>query len=553
MALIITDMQDPRLDSTQQYHVYCCGDSMVAREAWDVLRPMLSPEDEIVYKAGLSFQSVALTMTLRGVAVDPVARAEAIASCEKEEARLIAALRQDEELQEIWDSREEWDNKRDGFCRANPKKLSLDSNHTWTPRGALPQQQQCLHCAVSRWVVTPINPHSNPQMQHLFYDLLHMKVRHSNKPPYGITVDEEAREALALKYPEHAALLDKIGAVHKEHKQQTCLASKVDADGRWRASYNVAAAESGRMSSSRSPRRTGLNKQNIADKNRHVIVADPGLVLWYADLEQAESNVVANDAECPEDIADHNTADVHTTLCRRIWKNLDGFAWTGDLAQDKALAQQPAPWDPDHDLRHYGKIVRHMTNIAATKYGIARSAHISLEAADAMRNGYFAAYPRNLARQLEIRREVKETGELTNPLGRRRTFLGRLYDESTMKEALAQTQQSTIADMLNVAMWRIWYELDTRFNMGVAPKPADPNRVWLLAQVHDALLGLVRPGDDGTLARIKTIMETPVRIRGNLVTIRCEIALGPTWRKSDMVKWTPPADRSPSVSSAAHA
>jgi hypothetical protein len=49
--------------------------------------------------------------------------------------------------------------------------------------------------------------------------------------------------------------------------------------------------------------------------------------------------------------------------------------------------------------------------------------------------------PGSLARQLEIRREVRETGVLTNPLGRARVFLGRLWDEDTMKEALAQTQQ----------------------------------------------------------------------------------------------------------------
>ncbi len=541
MALIITDMQDPRLDSTQQYHVYCCGDSMVAREAWDAIRPLLSPADEIVYKAGLAFQSVALAMTLRGVLVDQVARDKAIKACAIEEAKLTAELRTDPEIMDLWDLQEEWENKRDGRCLAHPSKPGIAANHTWFPRGVEPAEQHCKNCGVSRWVTTPLNPHSSPQMRHLLYSRMKMTARYSNTPPYGITTDDEALEALALKYPARARVLDRIRDVRGVRKQKSALASKLDADGRWRASFNVYAAESGRMSSSKSPRRTGMNLQNLADKNRVAIVADPGLVMFYADLEQAESNVVANDAECPEDISDHNTADVHTTLCRRIWKDLPGFAWTGDLAQDKPLAQHPAPWDADHDLRHYGKIVRHMTNIAATKYGIARAAHISLEAADAMRNGYFAAYPRNLARQLEIRAEVRATGQLTNPLGRTRQFMGRLWSEKTMKEALAQTQQSTIADMLNIAIWRIWYELDTQLNLGRGPRPSDPNRVWLLAQVHDAILGLVRPGDDGTLLRIKTIMETPVRIHGKLVRIRCEIATGKSWLHSDLTKWPSPA------------
>ncbi len=538
---IITDMQDPTLDATQRYHVYCCGDSMVAREAFDNLYPLLSPEDRIVYDAGMAFQGPALAMTLRGVLVDQAERERAIKRCEEEERDLTAALRLDEEIQEVWDQREPWDNKRDGFCPVSTK------NHLWGPRGADVADQTCTRCGVGRSVVTPINPHSPPQMAHLLYELLGMTARHSRKAPYGVTTDDDALEALALKYAEHAQLLDRLREIRGVRKQVSALKSRLDADGRWRASFNVAAAESGRMSSSKSPRRTGSNMQNIADKNRGIFVADPGLVIFYADLEQAESRVVANDAECEEDIADHASGDTHTTLARRIWPDLPGFPWTGNLDADKGIAQRPAPWDPDHDLRHYGKTIRHGTNIGMTKYGIAREAHVSVKEAEAMRNGYFAAYPRNLARQLEIRREVRETGQLTNPLGRTRLFMGRLWDEDTMKEALAQTQQSAIADVLNIAMWRIWYELDTRLNLGQAPRPGDPNRVWLLGQIHDAVLGLVRPGDDGTLARIKAIMETPVRIRGKLVVIPCEIALGRSWRKGtkenpgDLKTWKPPS------------
>jgi DNA polymerase I-like protein with 3'-5' exonuclease and polymerase domains len=101
---------------------------------------------------------------------------------------------------------------------------------------------------------------------------------------------------------------------------------------------------------------------------------------------------------------------------------------------------------------------------------------------------------------------------------------------------LAQTQQSTVAWMINVAMWRVWYELDAQLNLGAAPKPGDPNRVWLLGQVHDALLGMYRSEDTEVLSRIKAILETPIRIRDTLVVISAEILIGKSWWKGTKEK-----------------
>ena len=84
--------------------------------------------------------------------------------------------------------------------------------------------------------------------------------------------------------------------------QSGTLKSRRDPDGRWRSTFNVCAAVTGRMSSSKSPYHTGGNKQNIADKNRGMFIPDTGLWIFYADLEQAESKLVAYDAQCPQDI-----------------------------------------------------------------------------------------------------------------------------------------------------------------------------------------------------------------------------------------------------------
>jgi DNA polymerase I-like protein with 3'-5' exonuclease and polymerase domains len=361
-----------------------------------------------------------------------------------------------------------------------------------------------------------------------------MKVRYSRKNKTdgtrSVTTDDEALEALALKYPEHSDLIDRILAARGLRKQSGCLKSRRDADGRWRATFNVCAAETGRMSSSKSPYRTGNNMQNIADKNRGIFIPDPGLVLFYADLEQAESKIIAYDAQSPQDIWDHNNGDTHTGLATTLFPELP---WE-DPRGPRAVADTPLPWDPDHSYRHVAKIVRHGTNIGMSATGVARQLHQPRKVGGEMRERYFKRYPENLARQMEIRRAVRDMGVLTGPLGNTRRFLGRLWEDDVQREALAQIQQSTVAWMLNFAMWRVWYELDGRMNIGAPPRESDPNRIWLLGQIHDAILGLVRPGDIEALRRVKEIMECPVIVHGVPVRIGAEVAVGKSWVHDDL-------------------
>jgi DNA polymerase I-like protein with 3'-5' exonuclease and polymerase domains len=144
------------------------------------------------------------------------------------------------------------------------------------------------------------------------------------------------------------------------------------------------------------------------------------------------------------------------------------------------------------------------------------------------------------ARQDEIWQSVVETRTVTNPLGRMRTFRGRVFDEqaqrATRREALAQIQQSTIADWVGIAILRVWLEMDGGAEL---PRPSDPNRVWLLAQVHDAILGLVRPGDDAALLEMQRLMGFHLDIRGRRLVIPTEIKIGTSWRHTDMVTWRP--------------
>lgn len=532
MAVIVRSPSEKILGLN--YWIYCGLDCLGTRQAFDVLYPQLDADDLVIYNASLAFQSPCLTMTLRGCMIDEQARAEAIKLRTREEKEAIATINAHPMIQEKWTVR--------GKRPTGDKCSGETGKHSWGPKGGPAEAQVCKYCGGPRLVGQTLNPHSVPQCLRFFYEILGFERRYSRKGERKVTIDDEALEALALKYTDYAGLIDLFKEARGVRKQLSLLRSRIDTDGRWRATFNVGAAETGRMSSSKSPYRTGSNFQNIADKSRNIFIPDPGLELWYADLEQAESNIVAHDAECEEDIRDHKNGDTHTALAKRIWPELwekAGVPLQFDrlLPEDRKIASQPTPWDRDHDYRDYTKKVRHGTNIGMSHIGIAREAHILQSEARKLREAYFRAYPALAVRQREIRQAVRTTGLLISPTGRKRRFLGRLWEEDTQKEALAQTQQSTVADMLDFAMWRIWNEMDTQLSIGRAPRASDPNRVWLLGQIHDALLGLRRVGDDAAMRRVREIMECPILIHGTPVVIRCEILTGPTWRKQDMVKW----------------
>ena len=550
--LLVTDPYGSGLDRQQAYWLYNGIDAIGTRQCFDVLFPQLEGPDLDYYNASFAFTSPCLAMTLRGTLVSERRRKEAIKQTEADEAIAIQRLNESEALGKVWNVRGK---RQTGDKCSN----SEHGRHLWRPLGAPAPDQICEHCGGPRLVGQPFNPHSSVQCAKLLYDFLGLKKRYNRKTG-EVTTDDEALEALARKYPEHAALLDFILGARGLRKQLSTLKCRLDFDGRWRACFNVGATEVGRLSSSKSPHRTGANQQNIANKNRGIFIADPGLEFWYADLEQAESRVVAHDAQCPQDIADHNSGDTHTGLARDLFPELPwdlvetggscflcagagcracGGSGRLDHIAAKHVASIKLPWDEEHDYRHIAKIVRHGTNIGMSAGGIAREIHQNRKMGELLRDGYFARYPELYARQQFIRNAIRTQGALTNPFGWTRKFLGRLWEEDTQKEGLAQTQQSTIAIHLNLCMWRLWYDYDTRLNIGSPPSPSDPNRLWLLAQVHDALLGLRRPDDEGILCRIKQIFETPISIRGQSVVIPAEIMIGKSWRKEEMKVWHP--------------
>ena len=547
MPLILTADTLGGYTGQRAHYIYNALDCVMTARGAEVLLPSIAADPLTARHYALQHVEhvPALVMGLRGIKISETARAEAIVAQEAAEREAIASA---QALAAPW-----WDE------RAHVSTpCAVGARHKW-PREPDLAKKACALCGQPWLSRAEINPHSDDQVKRLLYARMGLPEQHEHKE-HKVSVAKECLDKLL----EHRAcahavpLIQAILAARVARKQLGTLRTRIDSDGRWRASQHVSMDVTGRWSSSGGPFWTGANIQNIADRSRGMFVADPGLVLFYADYEKAESHVVAYDAGDENYIAAHAAGDVHTMVARLVWPEIgqwsrgeeptncgaEHHAKDGSCC-DRGLADLPTAWNPHLTYRDFAKHIAHGSAIGMTHFGIARDAHITQADALAAQTAYFGAFRRVRDRQGEIWRQVQQTGMLTNPLGRRRRFMGRLFGEdadATRREALAQMQQSTIADWVGVAICRLWSELDGHIVPWQAPQPTDPNRIWLLAQVHDAVLGLVRWGDDATLARVKELMLMALTLHGRQMVIPVEIKIGPSWAKRDMRLWQPGMD-----------
>ena len=405
MAEIITAENAAEQTGMRGYWTYNALDCCVTREVWDVLRPRLTETTERIYKFELGSQAPAMAMMLRGVPVDDKARRGGIKTLENDYEDAVRKLNL--LLSEVWDGTE----LETGLCPAGKR-------HRW-PKGEPDATRRCSACGAARTKRSLFNPNSDDQGSHLLYTLLKIPSQYNKKGK--VSVDKECLERVGRKYPKVAPIVGGIKEARGIWKQVSVLSSGVSIDGRMRSSFSVGGAWTGRWSSSSSPYNEGTNLQNIADKLRHIFVADPGKEIFYADLEQAESCAVAHLAGDEAYISAHASGDVHTVVSRLLWPDLP---WTGDAARDKKVADGTVPsWDTDHSYRYNAKRIQHGSNYMLSAAGIARIAHIPQRAAAEAQGRYFDAFPDIKRWHYATIGELKRYGVLTSPSGRRLSIL----------------------------------------------------------------------------------------------------------------------------------
>jgi DNA polymerase-1 len=323
-----------------------------------------------------------------------------------------------------------------------------------------------------------------------------------------------------------AEVLDKLSGVHPiidmilEHRRLVKLKSTyidalpalVDQKSRVHTEFKQLGAATGRLSSN-SP-----NLQNIPVRTeqgreiRRAFIAEPGHYLLSADYSQIELRILAHVTQDP-------------ALLETFRRDLDIHAATAARLFGVPLQQVTK------NQRRIAKTTVFGTVYGISAFGLAARTDLSRDEAQRLINGLFETYPGIKRVFDETLQFGREHGYVETLFGRRRYF-GRGRDNALVtasgsrrlaaeREAINAPIQGTSADLIKMAMSRLFHELETG---GYAAK--------MILQVHDELL-LEVPDDelDEVRALVAKVMEG---IYPELsVPLEVEASAGRNWDEMD--------------------
>ncbi len=474
-------------------------------EVFETIHSLLNERTARTYAFERACQSPAFAMMRRGVAINEVKRSSNTTNLKRELKRMEKAVDKIPKIREIWDGHI----LETGECSRNSGK-----RHRW-PRGVPDRERKCTLCNADRVKRSPFNPASSHQCKRLFYTLFGIPEQRNKAG--NISTDGDVLLRIGKRWPAFAPITEAILETRGVKKQIGFLNAQLTNDGRFPSSFNVGTAWTGRWSSSKNPFGLGSNLQNISPKHRDMFIADAGYELCYADLSQAESKVVAYVANDLAYIEAHETGNVHVNAARIFWPGLD---WNGDLAHDTKLAKNtPCPWKADQSYYDQSKRNQHGLNYGLSPHGLAMQAQMPLAEAQRATEVYYENFPFIRAYHKDIAAKIQEVQPLINPLGRECKLFGRPWDGHTIKQGYAFIPQSTVADIINIAIYRLW-------------KAHDPELIQILGQIHDAVLcQYAKASRAAAHTAILEALTVPVKIGERTMIIGVDLEYGSNWGK----------------------
>lgn len=428
MRIIQTDSFSPHdLNTSESLYVYNGLDTMVTYEVLEALLPQLSPTTRATYQFSRDLQGPLLEMGMRGVLVDEERRRETMAEYHEGIGRLT------ENLNRIIREGIGWD-----------FEISKGRKYQWP---------------------------SDAQLKTLFFDVLGLPeiTKKSADGERSQTVDRDALEKLeGYFYAE--PIVRHLYTLRDLAKKISFLSTSVDPDGRLRTSFNIAGTTTGRLASAMSDFGTGTNLQNVENRLRAILIADPGYKFCNIDLEQGDSRGVGaihwNLFRDSRYIDACESGDLHTTVARGAFK----LPWTGNLADDRRLAN--GTFYRNFSYRDASKRLGHGTNYIGQPDKMSLATHIPKPNIIEFQANYLRQFPAFKLWWDWVERQIRDVRKITTFMGRQRYFFGHWRDPSTIREAVAYEPQSCTADIIDRGLLALWRA----------------NRVQLLLQVHDSVL-----------------------------------------------------------------
>lgn len=472
MALIIdtATIDREKIKEPLRLHAYCALDALVTSSVHAEISKQLDSGGEgvrsfeaEVYEFSRALQAPVLDMMQCGLRVNEYARGKLIDSLSRDRRKLEARLKR-----LIFEGLE----------------LTIE-DHPW----------------LAEWNHRSINPptESNPHggdVQRLLYEVMALpKITAYNGKP---SVDRDALERL-MRYSDARPICAILIALRDIDKTLGDLKMEADRDGRIRTTLSVAGTKTGRLASYTASSGRGRNLQNCDPQFRHIFISDTGTKFAYPDLEQAESRAVGaiiwslfGDATYLDAC---EATDLHSEVAKMVWPEII-----------KTREDSEQPFYRNFSYRFLCKRISHGSNYYGTPRTISAETTVPIKVVEEFQERYFRAFPAIRRWHQWTSQQIASQGFLVSMMGRKRFFMGKADEDSTLREAIAYDPQSSIADLMNRGLFRLWWLVKTQPEL---------YPVRLLLQVHDAILcQYPEDADEEVLIpRIIKALETPILLR----------------------------------------
>jgi len=325
-----------------------------------------------------------------------------------------------------------------------------------------------LQGEIERLVNHPINIASPKQLSATLFDelgLVEPWMRRGKSGQYSTAAD--VLEKLRDKHPIIELVLEYRQLAKLKGTYVDALPALVNPrTGRLHTSFNQTGSVTGRFSSSNPNLQNIPIRTELGREIRRAFLAEEGWLLLAADYSQVELRVLAHISGDPALLA--------------------AFARGEDIHASTAAAIYGVPLsEVTSEQRRVAKMTNFAISYGVTGYGLAERTRLTPEEAATFIQTYFETYPQVKEYIDRTRKLAREQGYVETLLGRRRYFpqlaagSGAQHNarEQAYRMAINAPIQGTAADILKVAMNRLWRELRDR---GL--------RSRMILQVHDELV-----------------------------------------------------------------
>ncbi len=365
---------------------------------------------------------------------------------------------------------------------------------------ALVSRIQELEQSIHQQAGCTFNINSPKQLGEILFEQMQLPGGKKTKTGYSTAAD--VLEKLAPEHPIIADILEYRGLTKLKSTYADGLAEYIDAGGRIHTNFNQTITATGRISSTEPNLQNIPMRMELGRRIRKVFVPREGCVLMDADYSQIELRVLAHMSGDEELIQAYQMdQDIHRITASKVFKT---------------------PFEEVTDLqRRNAKAVNFGIVYGISSFGLSQDLSISKKEAAEYIEQYFATYPKVKEYLDRLVADAKEKGYITTMYGRRRpipelsssNFMQRSFGE---RVAMNSPIQGTAADIIKIAMIRVWKELR---RAGLNSR--------LILQVHDELVIETRQEE---IEQVKQILEESMKQAAQLaVPLEVDLHTGENW------------------------